>query len=664
MICTLAVAAGIPTAAMADEGMWMIHSLDEALGKKMAERGLKLSTREIYNADAEGTTLADAVISFGFYCTGSLISGEGLMITNHHCAAGDLFDLSTPGRNLLEEGYWAFRRQDEIPVPGKKVFFLKKVFDVTDEVAALSADLKARGERFGSRKLSSLMEQKYNKEYPGMEASLDVMWGGEKYYLSLYKTYTDIRLVAAPPSVIASFGGDEDNWEWPQHKADFAMYRIYDGGEPLKSKNHLKIARKSVREGDFTMVIGYPGSTARYTTSSFKTDFLENIQLPVENRLQKDRMEIVRRHMDADPSVREKYSDMFFSLSNLQEMREGELQCIKRFHVADKKRDFEKELSGWIAEAPERMARWGGMAGAFAAEYAATADIERQKSIYRETLVRGTFIARTMLRLSNAKPDTRDAILTDGLTKVDARVEKDLLAYSLREYFSLIEPRFTGARQNALRERFTSEGLEGEALYKAMAEYLWNNPYDLMDFITEVKITAYNDAEHHEADLLELQRSYSAANYRMFLDKGIPAAPDANSTMRLTYGRVCPLEPKDGILTYWKTSPEGLLEKNDPSRHDFALPGSYLEFLGESRRGATVNFLTDNDITGGNSGSPVLDAYGRLVGLAFDGNKESLASDIYYTPEYNKCVCVDIHYILDILKRYAGLDRIVKEIKG
>ena len=663
MICALALAAAVwNPSAKADEGMWMIHSLDEALCKKMEQRGLKLSANEIYDADASGATLSDAVVSLGFYCTGSLISDEGLMITNHHCASGDLFDLSTPGHNLLEDGFWAFNRQDEIPVPGKKVFFLKKVFDVTEEVAALSKELEQKGERFGSRKLSSLMERRYQELYPDLEASLDSFWGGEKYYLSLYKTYTDIRLVAAPPSVIASFGGDEDNWEWPQHKADFAMYRIYDGGEPLRSPNHLKIAPESVRKGDFTMVIGYPGSTARYSTSSFKTDFLVNYSLPVETRLEKQRMETLRRFMDEDPAIREKYADWFFSLSNIQELYEGELLCARRFRIADRKRDFEKELSEWIAADPLRTQRWGSMMKDFAAEYASISDIERQKAIYRETLIRGTFIARTMLRMSNAKPDVKEAILKEGLATVEPKVEKALLAYNLKEYFTLVEPRFFGKRQVELRDSFAAQGLDGDALYEAMAEHLWDRPYALMDFINEVKITVFNDAETHAASLPELQREYSAAQYRMFLDKGILKAPDANSTMRLSYGQVCTLEPRDGILLDWKSTTNGLLEKNNPSRHDFALPGDYPGFLSESPSGRIVNFLTDNDITGGNSGSPVLDSNGRLVGLAFDGNKESLASDIAYTPSYNKCVCVDIHYILDILKRYAALDRIVREI--
>ena len=452
----------VSVAAMADEGMWMIHALDQALEKKMQERGLLLSAGEIYNVDAPGATVSDAIVSLGFYCTASVISDEGLLITNHHCAYSDLSDLSTPEKNYLEDGYWAFYRKDEIPLRGKEVFFLKRVLDVTDEVAVLKDSLQRAGAPFGSRRLSSLMERKY-ADQTGLEASLDVMWSGEKYYLSLYRKYTDIRLVGAPPVSLAAFGGDEDNWEWPQHKADFALYRIYDHGEPLRSPWHLKVSEAGYREGDYAMVIGYPGRTDRYS-SSYKVDYLERVERPVTNRLRGRQMEIVRRWMDVDPDIRMKYSDWFFSLSNIQEMQEGEVQCFKRFHVVDEKRALEKDLPSDILK---------GLTD----EYAAIEDVEREKAYYRETIVRGMRITPTMLRMSNAKPEAREEIYRRGIAEVDSRVEKDLIAYSLEEYFAHIPAEVTGHRQDSLRQVFDSD-------WKAMAEYLWDHPLELMDFIT------------------------------------------------------------------------------------------------------------------------------------------------------------------------------------
>ena len=627
-------------AAMADEGMWMVHAISEALEKKMQERGLQLSAGEIYNADAPGATLADAIVSLGFYCTASVISDEGLLITNHHCAYSDLFDLSTPEKDYLEDGYWAFHRQDEIPLKGKEVYFLKRVLDVTDEVNALRDSLQRAGVPFGSRRISSLMERKY-ADKTGLEASLDAMWAGEKYYLALYKTYTDIRLVGAPPVSIAAFGGDEDNWEWPQHKGDFALYRIYDHGEPLHSPWHLRVSQDGYREGDYAMVLGYPARTDRYS-SSYKVDYLTRVERPVTNRIRGNQMEIVRKWMDADPAVRAKYSDWFFSLSNVQEMQEGEVQCVKRFGVVNEKRQLEKNLPVDILQ---------GLSD----EYAAIEEIEREKAYYRETIVRGMRITPTMLRMSNAKDDERRMeIYKRDVAELDPRVEKDLIAYALEEYFGNLPADVVGHRQDSLRKAFSGD-------FKALAAHLWENPYALMDFVTEVKIGDFNARERHTGDLTELTRRYTRALYHEREARGVVQYPDANSTMRLTYGVVSALEPWDAVYTSWYSTPRGLREKYDPAQHDFALPADFVTAL--DRYDGPVNFLTDNDISGGNSGSPVLNARGELIGLAFDGNKESLASDVSYTPDYNKCVCVDIRYVLWMLRDYVGLNRVIEEIE-
>ncbi len=649
-ILSIALGLCILPGAQADEGMWLIQALDKALEKNMKARGLKLSAREIYNEEAGG--ISDAVVSLGFYCTGSMISGDGLLITNHHCAYSDVVALSTPERNYLETGFFALSRAEEIPVPGKEFFFLRRVLDVTDEVSALKEELKAAGKPFGSRRISSVMEKKYSEE-SGLEAGLQGMWAGEKYYMCLYSKYTDIRLVGAPPVQVAAFGGDEDNWEWPQHKADFAIYRIYDSnGEPLHPRRHLRISRKGYKEGSFAMVIGYPGRTQRYMSAA-EMDQTINVERPVVNRLRSRQMEIIRRWMDLDPGVRYKYSDAFFSLSNVAELQEGEYDCVHRFRTIENRRAFEAGMPD--KELLEQLDK----------EVSATSDIELQKVYYRETLVRGLIISRYLMRMGSAKDTVHcRKALNQALAETDPRVERELLRFSVEEFFTHMRPEFLPEFHRELLERFGTD-------YTAMADWLWDSSCvstgslnikedPLYRYVRDLSIVTLNEAENHVADPLELHRDYVRARYRHLSALGIPQYPDANSTMRLTYGRVQPMKPWDGVYTHWQSTAAGLRQKYSVSNYDFHYPDAFRDALPPAD--FPVNFLTDLDITGGNSGSPVLNARGELIGLAFDGNKESLASNFESVPGYNMCVCVDIRYVLWILEHYAHQDYVLQEL--
>lgn len=648
-LLTIALGLCILPGAQADEGMWLIQALDKALEKNMKARGLKLSAREIYNEEAGG--ISDAVVSLGFYCTGSMISGDGLLITNHHCAYSDVVALSTPERNYLETGFFALSRAEEIPVPGKEFFFLRRVLDVTDEVSALKEELKAAGKPFGSRRISSVMEKKYSEE-SGLEAGLQGMWAGEKYYMCLYSKYTDIRLVGAPPVQVAAFGGDEDNWEWPQHKADFAIYRIYENGEPLHPRRHLRISQKGYKEGSFAMVIGYPGRTQRYMSAA-EMDQTINVERPVVNRLRSRQMEIIRRWMDLDPGVRYKYSDAFFSLSNVAELQEGEYDCVHRFRTIENRRAFEAGMPD--KELLEQLDK----------EVSATSDIELQKVYYRETLVRGLIISRYLMRMGSAKDTVHcRKALNQALAETDPRVERELLRFSVEEFFTHIKPEFLPEFHRGLFERFGSD-------YTAMADWLWDSSCvstgslnikedPLYRYVRDLSIVTLNEAENHVADPLELHRDYVRARYRHLSALGIPQYPDANSTMRLTYGRVQPMKPRDGVYTHWQSTAAGLRQKYSVTNYDFHYPDAFRDALPPAD--FPVNFLTDLDITGGNSGSPVLNARGELIGLAFDGNKESLASNFESVPGYNMCVCVDIRYVLWILEHYAHQDYVLQEL--
>ena len=743
-ICVLAAVSGSQKAS-ADEGMWLIHTLNAAIEKKMQERGLELSANEIYNADAPGATVADAIVSMEFGCTGSMISENGLLITNHHCAYGDVHALSTPEHNYLEEGFWAMRSDEEINIKDKSVWFLKKVIDVTEEVEEMKRQHEAEGKILGGRKLSFLMERKYG-ENTDLEPWFATMWSGSKYYIALYKVYKDVRLVAAPPVSSAAFGGDIDNWEWPQHKCDFAMYRVYtapDGSPaayskdnvPFKPERILPISLNGYKEGDYTMILGYPGRTNRYSTS-YETDFNETLKLPISNEFRGRQMEIINSWMNADPEIRLKYSDYFFSLSNVQELYCGQVLCYGRFDVVEKKAEIEKELQEWIDASPERKAKWGDLLPRLKQVYTDVREAERNIAYYRETLIRGTRITRVVgktrqfrehvLKKNGMKPHKKAKVVNGvvmpnadkdpveeefcmtyrfkgdlvpatvkSLLKeyepIDLRVEKDLFSYTVSGFLENVPEEMTGPYHKELLAQFNGD-------CKAIAEYIWNTSYltdmdRLNKFINEehtiaeyhadpfyrffddVEILTFNrkikEAEG-ENDRAELDRQFAHALYQMREDKGIPQYPDANSTMRITYGTVGPVEPYDGVFCDWKSTAKGIVEKYDPTSYEFNLSDrQYLLYkkgdwgrwgCGKDGKTMYVNFLTDNDITGGNSGSPVLNSKGELIGLAFDGNKESLANDMMCIEGYDKCVCVDIRFILWTLDRYAGMTRIIEEL--
>ncbi len=640
------------TAAFADEGMWMINTIDRMLEKKMKDTGLRLDGRMIY--DEEKESLSDAVVALGFSCTGSMISSDGLMITNHHCAYSDIHALSTMEHNYLEDGFWALYREDELPVKGQSVYFLKKVFDVTGEVQALRKEYDAENRPMAMRRVYKAIEDKYAKVYEGQgELICSSFFNGNLYYMALYQVYRDVRLVAAPPVCLASFGGDADNWEWPQHKGDFALYRIYtapDGSPapyspenvPLHPRKVLTISQQGVTDGDFTMVIGYPGRTNRYA-SSYAVEEIVQVQNPIQAGFRRDQMMIIEKWMNADPDIRLRYADRYFSLSNVQEIKEGEIYCYNRFNVIDAKRNWEQKLQKWIEPSD--------LIFQLAQKYEDVSVINQQIVYFQETLVRGT----NLHRYANALAQGKTELAERELGKLDMRVERDLLRYSLGQFFKYVRREFWGEYLTDLHARYSGD-----------VDSMLNEIFDghLHDALTSCKITFFNerrDAIEAGVSKNSLERKYKDAVYHMKLAGKEPMYPDANSTMRITYGKVRALRPRDAVSLDSHTETAGILEKYDPGRYDFKLRSDVYELL-ESNPNVPVDFITDNDITGGNSGSPVLNAKGELVGLAFDGNKESLAGDTYFVDSMNRCICVDIRYVIWILREYAHADNILAEI--
>ena len=666
------------TAALADEGMWMVPSVN----KKTAE-------------------LCNYVVAIDFMGTGSLISGQGLVITNHHVAYGDVFDMSDKEHNFLEDGFWARSLEEEIPIPGRSVQFLKGTIDVTEEVQELFDSGAVKPGAMMMRKLGGIMERRY-KEKTGYEASLSSAWRGDKYYISLYQEYSDVRLVGAPPSRIGAFGGDVDNWEWPQHKGDFALLRIYtapDGSPakyspdnvPLKSDKYLKISTKGYREGSKTTIIGFPGSTDRYASSA-KTDYMTSVQLPIQTEIRGAQMDIIKKWMDRDPEVRLKYSNYFFGLSNAQELYLGELQCYKRFKVADEKRVQEEELNAWLDADPARRAQWGQPVELLRDRYAKVAGPQKNAQYFRECVIRGTRLepvaTRTKMLASRYGEDKVAGVRRStarNYAETDLRVERELFRYSLETFYENVDATLLGPFQTELKERFgknydamcaslwdaswmsdperIAEFLNPETDMKAFLDAHADDP--LVRFFGDTRITAYNDVVKEaqgKPDIGELAKNYTHAMVAMQRDLKRNPYPDANSTMRVNYGKVIGLAPRDAVHCDYCSTAAGLLEKHDPDDYDFCVPADMLEALKKAPASMRLNFITNNDSTGGNSGSPVLNSRGEIIGLLFDGNKESLASEMLFTPDYNRSVNVDIRYVVWILREYAHFDRVIKEI--
>ena len=651
LILTIAVLLGAFNA-FADEGMWMINTIDRVLEKRMKATGLKLDGKMIY--DEEKESLSDAVVALAFSCTGSMISNDGLMITNHHCAYSDIHALSTMEHNYLEDGFWAMTRGEELPVKGQAIYFLKKIFDVTGEVMRLRDSLDVASRPMAMRRVYKLIEDRYAKLFQGQgEVICSSYYNGNQYYMALYQVYRDVRLVTAPPVSVASFGGDTDNWEWPQHKGDFAIYRIYtapDGSPaeyspenvPMHPKKILKIAQNGLKDGDFTMVLGYPGRTNRYA-SSYAVEEIVHIQNPIQAQFRMDQMKIIEKWMDEEADIRLKYADRYFSLSNVQEIREGEIYCYNRFGVVEAKRAEEQQLQKWLGDS-DLIYRLGQ-------KYEDVASINQQIVYFQETLVRGT----NLHRYANALSRGDTAMAERELKNLDMRVERDLLRYSLKQFYKYVHREYWGDYLTQVYDRF---GGDVDAILRDVFDG------HVHEALTSCKIVAFNE----KRDQIEagesktaLERQYKDAVYRMKQAQKVPMYPDANSTMRITYGKVCPLNPRDAVSLASRTTTAGILEKQDPDDYDFSLKPEFRELL-EKQPGIPVNFLTDNDITGGNSGSPVLNAKGELVGLAFDGNKESLAGDTYFVEAMNRCICVDIRYVLWLLRDYAHADSLLAEI--
>ena len=700
----IVAALGLALTASADEGMWLLPLLQKMNGKALREAGCKLSPDDIYSINHG--SLKDAVIHFGGGCTGEIISSEGLIVTNHHCGYSNIQALSTDEHNYLMDGYWAMTRDQELPAQGLSVTFLQSMTDVTATLE--KAEKKIRKNETDEAKVTELMEaerkaltDKALKNNKNCRAQLVNFYNDNVTYLIVTKTYRDVRFVGAPPASVGKFGGETDNWMWPRHTGDFSMFRVYAGPDnepadfsldnrPYKAKNHLKISLAGVQEGDYTMILGYPGRTQRFQTAA------QLKQMIAENRISIDartvRQDIMWEAMCADPSVQLKYANKYASSANGWKKWQGEELAFSKLGIIRREEQKEREFMTWVQEKPQRIEDYGKALRQI--EHAVEASSEAEKAVtllteapYRIELVGlAGRLTQAVSRqgqdakvLNQLKPAYRDYVVDldrkEAVALLDffrKRADRQDYPKGLGVDFDNFATMDIPAYVNYLFDEsaFTSYDKVAELVEAGEWDKLWEDPaVRLFNAIMTEIMERYPAMLEPQEELQAGAKAFTAG--LMEWEKGKPSYPDANSTMRLTYGHVLPYSPKDAVLYKHYSTVKGVLEKEDPNNPEFIVPGrlkgliitkDFGRYADPSDGQVHVCFLTNNDITGGNSGSPVLNAKGELIGLAFDGNWESMSSDVMFEPDLQRCICVDIRYVLFLVEKLGGASHIIREL--
>lgn len=654
MIITAAIALCFAVQTKADEGMWMLPLLEKINSEALANLGSRLTPDQIYSINH--SSIKDAVVQFGGGCTGEIISENGLLVTNHHCGYASIQALSSEEHNYLEDGFWAQNLSEEIPVPGLSVSFLVSMEDVTGMVDTEKARKK--------------IIKKAQKDNPGCSIQITGFYNDNVQYLIVYKVYRDVRFVGAPPASMGKFGGDTDNWMWPRHTCDFSMFRVYAGPDnqpaqysetnvPLKPAHSLSISLKGVEEGDFAMIMGYPGRTQRFQTAAQLEEMLaiNDIRIDARTVLQ----DIMWKEMRSDEVVGLKYANKYASSSNGWKKWQGMREAFAKLDVIGRELDKEQRLEEWIIADPERKSIYDG------AIEGIKNVVERRRSSYESyILLSETLNKIELLGLVNANSD---ANYKDYDSNVDRKI-----ALALTEHY--LERASDEEKVNVSREYIenmfrTSAFVSPERLEAARSAGidLSKDPAVLLKgLVREAATNLLNTYTDKAQELNNCSKRYAAALLEWQKDK--PSYPDANFTCRLTYGTVKGYEPKDGVIYKYYTTLKGVIEKEDPDNYEFRVPSKVKELYQNKDYGIYADaegnlrtcFLTNLDITGGNSGSPVLDADGNLIGLAFDGNWEAMSGDVIFEPELQRCICVDIRYVLFMMDKFGGAGYLLNEM--
>ncbi len=695
-----------------DEGMWLPMFFKQLNYETMQKMGLRLTAEELYSFN--NSSLKDAIVQMGNFCTGEIVSDKGLMFTNHHCGYDAIASASTVEHDYLANGFWAYSMNEEIPIPGLYVSFLVRMEDVTKLVLPSYIEKKDKEQYEEEIQRNILTLQEKNSEEGRYKVEIKPFFEGLEYYMFVYEVFTDVRLVGAPPSSIGKYGGDTDNWMWPRHTGDFSIFRVYANKDnrpadystdnvPYKPKHYLPINIKGVEKNDFTMIWGYPGSTQRYMTSYEVKNTIE-VDDPAVIAAGQALLPVMKSMMDKSDAVRLMYASDYASYMNLWKNKKGELRGLKRLDVYQKKKDIEYRLKEWIAADAQRQAIYGNVLNDLKEGYRTIGNAPESKYSWYGNL--GLMTSKTTL---TAFRMAISYILINGAEAENAEMLATFLDAMKSEAYNMFEttdPATEKAMFRALCELLysipASERGEGfnelfDKEYKGDINRLVEEAFDKSifasreafdkfvkkpklkklqkDLIAQVGLLTYSMISTQSDDVMAAEAKLAVARPLFIealrkMDPTLVMYPDANFTMRMTYGSVLDYYPADAVHYDFVTTIDGLMEKEDPTSDEFIVPKKLKELYeakdygqyADKNGNLIVCFLSTNDITGGNSGSPILNAEGHLIGLAFDGNWEAMSGDIAFEPELQRTINVDARYVLFIIDKFAGAKNLIDEL--
>ena len=684
----------------ADEGMWLPSLIKERFND-MKKNGFKLTASDLY--DINKASLKDAIVHFGGGCTGELISGDGLLITNHHCGFGQIQSHSSVQNDYLKDGFWAMSREEELPNRGLTVRFLVRMEDVTLKVLQNIKDGATEEERIASISKNSAEIIDAAKKGNHYDARVESLYYGNQYFLFIYETYTDVRLVGAPPSSIGKFGGDTDNWMWPRHTGDFSLFRIYAGKDnmpapyskenvPYKPKKFFSISTSGVNEGDFTLVYGFPGRTQEYLYSE-AVRYISDISNPHKIHLRTLRLDIQNEEMSKSQEVRIKYASKNASVANAWKKWQGEAKGIIKMNAVGTKKEYEKRFSVWAASKPDYKGILDSIAAiynvlepySFANDYLVEA-INSNEIIRFAGSIKSTIMRNSKMSPELSAQNIKELALRfykDYDISIDEQSFKALLAEYQKNVPTEFQPEFFkellekfGCTDNIVSDIFANSiFVSKDKVMSILDDGVTQNMFD-----NDPAVLFYQKFNDHFNDnikpIIDRSNSKLAIFYRKYMrgqmefDQQKNFYPDANSTLRITYGKVKGYSPADGIYYNHLSTLEGIMQKDNPDIYDYNIPQKLRDIYKTKDFGrwaingtVPVCFVASNHTSGGNSGSPVINAEGNLVGINFDRVWEGTMSDIVYDPEICRNISLDVRYVLFVIDKVAGAGHLLNEMK-